>query len=127
MATKKTEEQKAAEAQAKAEAKAKKEAEKAAAAAAPKEPKTPAVVDEKNGVTRPSSGKTKRVWDVADEMSQALKAPVDRSSLTERLLAEGLVVGTIHTQYGKWRKYHGLVTPKEAKPAVPPAPPAPAQ
>lgn len=126
MATKKTEEQKAAEAQAKAEAKAAKEAakaEKKPVAADKREP------DEKNGVIRPSSGKTKQVWDVADEMSKAAKAPVDRKSLTDRLLAEpySLVVGTIHTQYGKWRKYHGLVVAKEAAPATPaaPVPPAP--
>lgn len=85
---------------------------------APKEPKVPVALDEKNGVTRPASGKTKQVWDVADEMSKAAKAPVSRADLTERLLKEGLVVGTIHTQYGKWRKYHGLVVVKEAKPAA---------
>ncbi len=101
------------------------------AAKAPKEPKVAApkpALDEKNGVTRPSSGKTKQVWDVADAMSKAAKTPVTRAALTDALLAEGLVVGTIHTQYGKWRKYHGLVTAKEAKPAaaapVPPAAPA---
>lgn len=90
-------------------------------AKAPKEPKVPVVLDEKNGVTRPASGKTKQVWDVADEMSKAAKAPVSRADLTERLLKEGLVVGTIHTQYGKWRKYHGLVVVKESKPVEAPA------
>lgn len=81
---------------------------------------------EQNGVTRPASGKTLLVWTVADQMSADLKKPVDRKALTDVLLAEPhlLVVGTIHTQYGKWRKFHGLVTEKAApveKPAKPAA------
>ena len=111
-----------------ADKKAKEKADAAAAkaAAAPAEPKAPA--DEKNSVTRPASGKTKQVWDVADAMSKELKAPVARKDLTDKLLADpyNLVVGTIHTQYGKWRKYHGLVAEKAAAaPAAPAAPEVP--
>lgn len=117
---------------AKAKDKADKEAAKLAAAEEKaKAAATPAVKppsDTKNGVTRPSSGKTKLVWDTADAMSAAKKAPVERKDLTDVLLAAPhlLVVGTIHTQYGKWRKYHGLVTVKAvpATPAVPAIPPA---
>lgn len=118
---------------AKAKDKADKEAAKLLAAEEKaKAAATPAVKapsDTKNGVTRPSSGKTKLVWDTADAMSAHLKAPVERKALTDVLLAAPhlLVVGTIHTQYGKWRKYHGLVAPVKVAetPAVPPAiPPA---
>lgn len=90
-----------------------------AAAATPAAPAAPAVAkpaivkDEKNGVTRPSTGATLRVWTIADELSKAAGKPAERKEVTEKGMAEGLVVGTIHTQYGRWRKYYGLVTPKE--------------
>lgn len=108
----------------KAAAKAKADADKAAAAPAEK----PKAI-EQNGVTRPASGKTKLVWDIADQMSATAKAPIDRKALTDVLLAapHNLVVGTIHTQYGKWRKFHGLVAAKaEAAPAAPAVPETPA-
>ncbi len=109
----------------KAAAKAQADAEKAATAAAPK---VKAV--EQNGVSRPASGKTKLVWDIADQMSAEKKEPIDRKTLTDVLLAAPhlLVVGTIHTQYGKWRKFHGLVAakPEAAAPAAPVAPEVPA-
>lgn len=97
--------------------------EKAAADKAAAEAAKPAKVEapKQNGVTRPSSGKTKQVWDTADLMSKELKAPVGRKALTDKLLADGLVVGTIHTQYGKWRKFHGLAAEKVVKPAEAPA------
>lgn len=114
-------EQKAKEAADKKAAKEKAAADKAAADAA-KPPKVEA--PKQNGVTRPSSGKTKQVWDTADMMSKELKAPVGRKELTDKLLADGLVVGTIHTQYGKWRKFHGLATEKAVKPAAEAAPAA---
>ncbi len=93
---------------------------------APAAPKVVVAVDEKNGVVRPASGKTKQVWDTADAMSKAAKSPIPRNELTAQLLADGLVVGTIHTQYAKWRKYHGLTkTIVEAEPKAPKAPKAP--
>lgn len=105
-------------------AKEKAKADKAAAKAAEAKPAT--TTDSQNGVTRPGSGKTKEVWDTADKMSAAIKAPIGRKELTDALLAQGLVVGTIHTQYGKWRKYHGLVTEKAVPAVAPAAPEAPA-
>lgn len=72
--------------------------------------------DTKNGVTRPSTGVTKLVWDTADKLSSDLKAAVERAALVKAL--EGKVeVGTIHTQYGRWRKYYGLTETKEARQA----------
>lgn len=99
-------------AEAKAAAKAQKEAAKAAKV-------KPAKV-EQNGVTRPQSGSTARVWAIADEISASKKAPALRKEVTEVALAEGLVVGTINTQFGKWRKFFGLAAePKEvAAPAA---------
>ena len=116
----------------KAKEKADKEAAKLAAAEekakAAATPAVKAASDTKNGVTRPSSGKTKLVWDTADRLSAAKKEPIDRKTLTDELLAAPhlLVVGTIHTQYGKWRKYHGLVAPVKVADPVPAVPPAPA-
>lgn len=87
-----------------------------AAAAAPAK----AAKVEQNGVTRPSSGATLKVWEIADRLSAAKKAPAERKEVTEAGIAEGLVVGTIHTQYGRWRKFHGLakVVEKSAAPAA---------
>ena len=101
-------------------AKAQKAAEKAQKAAdkkAAEDAKAAATVkDERNGVTRPKSGVTQKVWMKADEMSTAKGAPVDRADLTEAL--KGVVeLGTVHTQYGRWRKYYGLSETKEARSA----------
>jgi multidrug resistance efflux pump len=64
--------------------------------------------DEANGITRPAMGVTKEVWDTADMLSKRLGTYVDRSTLTEALNGR-VEIGTIHTQYGRWRKYYGLV------------------
>jgi len=114
-------EQKAADKKVKDDAKAKDKAEKEAKAKEAAAAKTEKV--EQNGVTRPASGKTKLVWDIADAMSKELKAPVTRKAVTDALIAAPhlLVIGTIHTQYGKWRKFHGLVK-EVAAPAEAPAP-----
>lgn len=93
----------------KAEAKAKKDAEKA-------EPKAPRAKDTKNGVTRPSTGVTLLVWTTADRLSGEAKAPTERAPLVEALKGQ-VEVGTIHTQYGRWRKYYGLVETKEQRQA----------
>lgn len=100
---------------------------KTKAAKAPKEPK-PEVVkapkDAKNGVSRPATGVTLLVWTTADNLSRDRKndagepdpGPIDRATLTKAL--EGKVqMGTVHTQYGRWRKYYGLVETKEARQA----------
>lgn len=84
---------------------------------APKAPKEPVVKDEQNGVTRPSTGATRRVWEIADAISAAKKSPAERAEVTEAAEKEGLVKGTIHTQFGRWRKYYGLVTPADERAA----------
>lgn len=87
------------------------------AAAPAKAPKAPVVKDEQNGVTRPSTGATRRVWEIADEISAKQKRPAERAEVTEVAEKEGLVKGTIHTQFGRWRKYYGLVTPADERAA----------
>lgn len=74
------------------------------------------VKDTQNGVTRPNPGtKTNRVWEIADAMSAEIGAPAPRKKVLEAAMAEGLNVATAATQYGRWRKYHGLgAEPKEA-------------
>lgn len=72
--------------------------------------------DEANGVTRPSMGVTKQVWDTADTLSQRLGTFVDRATLTEVLNGK-IEIGTIHTQYGRWRKYYGLTETREERAA----------
>ena len=89
----------------------KKAANKANGTKAPKAKKAPVErppKDEANGVTRPGTGVTKQVWDTADMLSQRLGTYVDRATLTE-VLSGKVEIGTIHTQYGRWRKYYGLV------------------
>lgn len=87
------------------------------AAGVPKAPK-----DMKNGVTRPKGGtKTGRVWEIADAQSNALGSPALRAPVLETAIGEGINSATAATQYGRWRKYHGLEgTGKavEAKPAA---------
>lgn len=93
---------------------------KAAKAAAPKVAKI-----EQNGVVRPGTGSTAKVWSIADQISAETKAPATRKAVSEAGLAAGLVIGTINTQYGKWRKFNGLQ--KEVKVAAPVAPAAAAE
>ncbi|MCK9234962.1 MAG: hypothetical protein M0P09_01445 [Acholeplasmataceae bacterium] len=75
----------------------------------------PAPKDERNGVTRPAGGVTRLVWEIADEISAKKGAPAERKEVTEIAEAQSINIGTIHTQFGRWRKYYGLVTPKEER------------
>lgn len=104
-------EQRAKDAEAKKAVKAKEVAEKQQARIDSKQ--------EKNGVVRPLTGATLKIWEIADAISAATKAPAERAAVMEQGKAAGLQEGTINTQYGRWRKYHGLVTAREAKPAAP--------
>lgn len=68
---------------------------------APKQPSA-------NGVTRPKNDtKTGRVWAIADELSSK-DGPAARKDVMQAGEAEGLNTATIATQYGRWRKFHGL-------------------
>lgn len=71
--------------------------------------KTPAVKDIQNGIARPKPGtKTGRIWEIADELSAQLGHPVPRRKVLEVAINENMNPATAATQYGRWRKYHGL-------------------
>lgn len=81
----------------------------------PKAPKEPKV--EANGVVRPKDGtSTGRVWAIADQISASKGAPAPRKEVMDQCASESINVSTAATQYGKWRKFHGLE--REVKPAV---------
>ena len=110
-ATKLAREAKSAEAKAAKEAKAKEIAEKKAAREAAKAAKEAAKVVRAvaNGVTRPAAGtSTARIWQIADEISAAAKAPASRADVLKVAEAEGLNGATCATQYGRWRVFNGL-------------------
>ena len=110
-ATKLARETKAAEAKAAKEAKAKEIAEKKAAREAAKKDKEAAKIVRAvaNGVTRPADGTaTARIWQIADEISAAAKAPASRADVLKVAEAEGLNGATCATQYGRWRVFNGL-------------------
>lgn len=112
----------------KAEAKAKERAEKLAAkneAAEAKRTEREAAKLEQNGVSRPLTGATKQVWDIADKISQETRKPAERKDVIAQGEAAGLQSGTINTQYGRWRKYNGLTVAREAKPVPTGIPQAP--
>lgn len=85
------------------------------------------VKDEQNGIVRPKAGTaTGRVWEIADELSAKAGAPAPRKEVLGVAQKEDINVSTAATQYGRWRKYHGLAAePKVAKPK--PAPKAKAK
>ena len=110
-ATKEAREKKSAEAKAAKEAKAKEIAEKKAAREAANAAKEAAKIVRvvANGVTRPAPGtSTARIWEIADELSAAAKAPASRADVLKVAEAEGLNTATCATQYGRWRVFHGL-------------------
>ena len=84
-----------------------------------KEPKI-----EKNGVVRPRTGTgTAKVWEIADALSAAANAPAKRKEVLDECTKQSINVSTAATQYGKWRKFHGLEREvKEAKPTAAPTP-----
>lgn len=76
-----------------------------APAAAPPVVKQPA----QNGVTRPRTGTaTGRVWEIADALSAQGGKPAARAEVLKAFEAEGGNSSTGATQYGRWRKFHGL-------------------
>lgn len=112
-------EKKAAAEKAKAEKAAAKEKEKAdkKAAADKLAAEKAAAKVERNGVTRPLSGATLKVWQIADAISMQKKAPATRAEVIEAGGKENppLNAGTINTQFGKWAKFNGVVSAKPAK------------
>lgn len=62
-----------------------------------------------NGVSQPREGtKTRRVWEIADQVSSETQRPALRNEVLEQGEAEGLSKGTIATQYGRWCTFHGV-------------------
>ena len=99
--------------------------------ATPAEPVAEVVKIAQNGITRPKDGTTTgRVWEIADAISEKNGAPADRKTVIEQVVAENINASTGATQYGKWRKFHGLIgeaSPgRAAKPKADAAPAAPA-
>lgn len=72
-----------------------------------KAPKPEKVVQ--NGIVRPNAGtKTAKVWDIADGLSAANKSPAARKDVLAEAQKADINVSTAATQYGQWRKFHGL-------------------
>ena len=72
---------------------------------------------QQNGETQPAAGtKTRRVWDIAQEISEQTNRPALRSEVLAQAAQEKINNGTAATQYGRWTKFHGLT--KEALNAV---------
>ena len=77
-----------------------------------------------NGVTRPAAGtQTGRIWVISDNLSSEAGKPIERKAVIAKALEENLNESTAATQYGRWRKFHGL----KAAPATPATPDAAAQ
>ena len=86
---------------------------------------------QQNGITRPKEGTTTgRVWAIADEISAQTQKPAERGAVVEQGVSEKINASTCATQYGKWRKFHGLTGEnapgRSAKPAAEATPEAPA-
>jgi hypothetical protein len=74
-----------------------------------------------NGVTRPKDGTTTgQVWEIADKLSADTQKPAVRKAVVDACHERGINTSTASTQYGKWRKFHGLVGDKS--PGTGPAP-----
>ena len=59
--------------------------------------------------TKPGSGtKTRRIWDIADEITAKTRRPALRHEVVSAAQREGLNPSTATTQYGRWVRYNGL-------------------
>lgn len=65
--------------------------------------------DSQNGVTRPKENtKTGKVWEIADSISEENERPAYRKEVLAAAEEASIHPATAATQYGRWRKYHGL-------------------
>ena len=97
---------------------------------APKAPKAEAPAKEvkvkvalltQNGISRPAAGsKTSRIWDISDELSAIAGKPAKRKEVIAKAIAEDLNAATAATQYGRWRKFFGLIGSDEPETAAAP-------
>ncbi len=79
---------------------------------------SPVEKDSKNGVTRPRPGsRTGIVWELCDSIYTET-GETDRKRLLEMAAARGVCAATVSTQYGRWRKYMGLVDPDRSAATV---------
>lgn len=82
------------------------------------QPTTTVTKIQQNGITRPKAGTVVgSIWDFCDSKSAELGRPVKRGEVMEPLGKDGLNEATIATQYGRWRKFHGLQRTDEVKAA----------
>lgn len=85
----------------------KKPAAKPKPAAKQEKPKRERIVQ--NDVARPGPGTaTGRVWEICDQLSKKAGQPAARGDVMKAGEKEDLNPATIATQYGRWRKFHGL-------------------
>lgn len=78
------------------------------AAAKPTPPAKPAR-EKQNGVTRPTAGTaTGNVWAIADKISNTNSRPAVRAEVTKAGADAGINPSTVTTQFGQWRRFHGL-------------------
>lgn len=62
-----------------------------------------------NGIPRPTVGTTSgMVWQIAENISESLNAPAPRKDVIAVTTEKGINEATAATQYGRWRKFHGL-------------------
>ena len=72
-----------------------------------------AALQKQNGETQPREGTiTRRVWDIADEISASEKRPALRKEVLARAEGEKLKTAMAATQYGRWTRFHGLTREK---------------
>lgn len=60
-----------------------------------------------NGIVKPIQGRTLRVWEIADKMTADLGEPVSRDDLIDAAREEGIALGTVLTQFPRWKRFSG--------------------
>ena len=68
---------------------------------------------------RPQSGKTLRVWQIADEITNDKGRRAKRREVQERVVAEGGDANTANTQYQAWKADHEKRQPTATRAGVP--------
>lgn len=79
------------------------------------------VPKESNGVTAPKSGVTKRVWEIADEITRNRETggfPATKGEVVAKATAEGIKETTAQAAYSSWCKFHSINAKDTSKPYV---------